>query len=213
MSEMKQDLPLLFKRTFIALVITVVLYWVCYQWVSIPLAYWFHQLSPNSLIYNLAAGLSFLFGFDFWAAVAVLGFLLCLVVYFFKRTLAWRRGLFFTMSLAGALFVAGVIKIVLARYRPDLLFTKGLYGFHFFSTNYWYNSTPSGHTARAFAIATCLGIFWRRWLPYFLAIATLVGLSRLVVDMHYAGDALLGAFIGIYVPLWVRMIFFRSSEL
>ncbi len=196
-----------------AAIVTAILYWVCYVWFSIPLAYWFHQLSPHSLLYQLAAGVSFLMGFDFWAVVAVLGFVIFAVGYAFKRTLIWRRGLLFTMSLLAALFVAGVFKIVLARYRPELLFTKGLYGFHFFSMNYWYNSTPSGHTARAFAIAVCCGLFWRRWRTLFIVLAVLVGLSRLILDMHYAGDALFGLFIGVFAPLWVRAIFFRSAQL
>ena len=62
------------------------------------------------------------------------------------------------------------------------------------------NSFPSGHTTAAFAAAM---IFWRAlpetWLGtkiMTMAMAVLMGLSRLYVGVHYPSDVLAGALIG-----------------
>ena len=60
------------------------------------------------------------------------------------------------------------------------------------------NSFPSGHTCAAFAAAMA----WVRTLPrerdriYAVAVAGLMGLSRLYVGVHYPTDVLVGAVIG-----------------
>lgn len=60
------------------------------------------------------------------------------------------------------------------------------------------NSFPSGHTCAAFAA----GMVWMRTLPWkwgriaAVAIAILMGLSRLYVGVHYPADVLVGGLIG-----------------
>lgn len=56
---------------------------------------------------------------------------------------------------------------------------------------------PSGHAARAFALATVLAERHGRtaaWIAY--PLATLVGLSRVASDAHWASDVLAGAALG-----------------
>jgi undecaprenyl-diphosphatase len=57
-------------------------------------------------------------------------------------------------------------------------------------------SFPSDHAAAAFAIAFAVLAFSRRVGAVFLALATLIGLSRIALGMHYPSDVLVGALVG-----------------
>lgn len=63
-------------------------------------------------------------------------------------------------------------------------------------------SFPSGHTSTAFAAAAALAVFAPRWLSVvFLAVAALVGVSRIELGVHYASDVVVGAVIGVVIGL------------
>jgi undecaprenyl-diphosphatase len=57
-------------------------------------------------------------------------------------------------------------------------------------------SFPSGHTMTAFSIALVVSFFYPslEWPMYFLAIS--IGLSRIVLGMHFLSDVLAGAALG-----------------
>jgi len=57
-------------------------------------------------------------------------------------------------------------------------------------------SFPSDHAAAAFAIAFGVLAFSRRGGLGFLAAATLIGLSRIALGMHYPSDVVAGALVG-----------------
>jgi undecaprenyl-diphosphatase len=66
-------------------------------------------------------------------------------------------------------------------------------------------SFPSDHAAAAFAIAFAVLAFSRRGGLVFLALATLIGLSRIALGMHYPSDVIAGALIG-----WVAAMLVTS---
>jgi undecaprenyl-diphosphatase len=57
-------------------------------------------------------------------------------------------------------------------------------------------SFPSGHTITAFAVAVSVGLFYPSLLPALLFCACNVGVSRVVLGMHFLSDVLVGAFLG-----------------
>jgi membrane-associated phospholipid phosphatase len=57
-------------------------------------------------------------------------------------------------------------------------------------------SFPSDHAAAAFAIAFAVLAFSRRAGAAFLVGATLIGVSRIALGMHYPSDVLAGALVG-----------------
>jgi undecaprenyl-diphosphatase len=101
----------------------------------------------------------------------------------------------FALVLAVGLFfsivVADDIKDLVKRPRPE-----GAGGTSYLIRNNY--SFPSGHALAAFLAATVLGAYYGR--KYYIAgytLALVVGLSRLYLGVHYPGDVLAGAIIGI----------------
>ncbi|MDP9054631.1 MAG: phosphatase PAP2 family protein [Acidobacteriota bacterium] len=57
-------------------------------------------------------------------------------------------------------------------------------------------SFPSGHTMTAFAIAFSLGLYYPALLVGLVFCAASVGVSRVILGLHYVSDVLVGAMIG-----------------
>ncbi len=75
-------------------------------------------------------------------------------------------------------------------------------------------SFPSNHAANNFAGATFLSYCYPALTPVFFAVSSLVAFSRVYVGVHYPGDVLAGAVIGlifglfffkIWVIIWLRV--------
>jgi undecaprenyl-diphosphatase len=64
-------------------------------------------------------------------------------------------------------------------------------------------SFPSGHTATAFAAAVAVGALHPRLRWPLVAVAALVGLSRIYLGVHYTLDVLAGAALGTAIGLTV----------
>ena len=121
--------------------------------------------------------------------------------------------LYICICVAIAIVIGDGLKYLLGRYRPIMLFEHNLYGLHFFSAEWALNSTPSGHTIRAFSLLTALAMLYRRFAFVFISIALLIGLSRVAVTAHYPSDVLFGAYIGILTAVWTYQYFFvKDSE-
>jgi membrane-associated phospholipid phosphatase len=130
------------------------------------------------------------------------------------------------LALASAL--AGMVKAVAGRARPyvhvdtvahDFDFMRGLDGHR-------YTSFPSGHTTSAFAVAAVTTAevahwtagkgWWGGW-PYLVGGtlfggATLVGVSRMYHDQHWASDIAAGAAIGTFSGLKVVQYAHRNPD-
>jgi undecaprenyl-diphosphatase len=67
------------------------------------------------------------------------------------------------------------------------------------------SSFPSGHTASAFAFATAAAGTIPRLRPELLALAGLVGYSRVHTGVHYPADVIAGAAIGVAAGKLTRL--------
>ncbi|MFH1685958.1 MAG: phosphatase PAP2 family protein [bacterium] len=56
---------------------------------------------------------------------------------------------------------------------------------------------PSSHAANAFGQATLFALSYRQWRWYLWVFASVVAISRVFVGVHYPGDVLAGAALGI----------------
>jgi undecaprenyl-diphosphatase len=133
-----------------------------------------------------------------WAAVAVI------------VGAATGRGLRGTILLAVVTWLAAFaadsasfgVKDLVHRTRPFVAHPQihPLYVVH--STSF-----PAGHAATAFAGATLLSYVAPRAAPALIALALLIGFSRVYVGVHYPSDVLAGAAIGVLVGLVAIALF------
>jgi len=105
-----------------------------------------------------------------------------------------RDGL--TASILAGGIITPLIKSVTGRSRPNQ--DRGSNSFEALGGNH---SLPSGHTTQAFALASVIAHHYdSRWVKgASYGLASLVGLSRIEKDAHYASDVLAGAAIGYFV--------------
>jgi membrane-associated phospholipid phosphatase len=114
-----------------------------------------------------------------------------------------RKLLYCCLAVAIAMVLGATLKWFFGRYRPELLFSQGLYGFSFFADQGSRHSFPSGHTFRIFSAMTALALVWSKARIWLFSLAGLVGISRVLVCRHFPSDVLAGAFVGIFCALWV----------
>lgn len=70
-----------------------------------------------------------------------------------------------------------------------------------------YHSFPSGHTSYCFMLAAVASAYFPRWRWWFYGAALFVGLGRVMADVHFLSDILVGVVIGylagqLFVRVW-----------
>lgn len=99
-------------------------------------------------------------------------------------------------AVLGTSVIGKLLKIIIGRFRPVFFEALGMTGFNPGSTEWAFNSMPSGHAFATFAGLVVIGMLkpkykWATW-----TLAIIIGLSRVVVGAHWPSDVLLGAFMG-----------------
>ena len=107
----------------------------------------------------------------------------------------------FVYSLALAGIMCNILKYIIGVSRPKYFFLEGYERINFFNLEHKINSFPSGHTQAAFTLAILLIIYLNRFIFYILVIATLMGISRIFMSMHFPSDLISGAYLGAIVPI------------
>lgn len=166
---------------------------ISYFFIDLPVARSFHALSQETRD---------LFEWITKAGVSTLYLIVSFVLFVFFRWIRQKRryadrALLFFSSIALSGIVTNMVKFMVGRLRPKMLFESGLYGFDPFRLGYEFNSFPSGHATTVFAIAVTCSFFLTKYRILFFLFAATVALSRLVLNAHYLSDLLAGACIGI----------------
>jgi len=131
------------------------------------------------------------------------GIVVAWILYAWLRgSAADRRGALASLFAAGiALTVNQVISHIWARPRPFVAHPDTVHVLLAYSRD---ASFPSDHAAAGFAIATTLVLVHRRWGVVALVAAAVMSYARVFVGLHYPGDVLAGAIIGVVVG-WTLM--------
>ncbi|HEY4497989.1 MAG TPA: phosphatase PAP2 family protein [Candidatus Paceibacterota bacterium] len=74
------------------------------------------------------------------------------------------------------------------------------------------NALPSGHATAAFALATAVFLWSRKWGLVLYAAALLVGISRIIGGIHWPTDIIAGAIIGSWSALMAYAILWRKER-
>ena len=121
-------------------------------------------------------------------------FIILAVILLLFRTTRRAGGTALTAMTFGLIVTNLTIKPLVSRARPWV----AMENFAVLVTSSDPNSFPSGHTCAAFAFAVALCMTQpQRWAKgAVLALAALMGFSRLYVGVHFPSDVLAGAVIG-----------------
>lgn len=115
-----------------------------------------------------------------------------------------RSGLRVALGYAAADIAGGVVRVALARHRPDS--TGDAWRFRPLHPEGEWGSMPSAHVTHAFAIAAGVAEEskhrWVSWAAY--GLATLVAADRVYRQRHWTSDVLVGATLGIAAARAVR---------
>jgi lipid A 4'-phosphatase len=116
--------------------------------------------------------------------------------------------LFSGIAVSGIL--VDILKVIVGRPRPKLLFSAGSYEFSWIglSADHW--SFPSGHAATAAALMAALWCLWPQPVLFYAVGAALVAASRVVMGAHYLSDVVMGGFIGVVVTRALAVAFERG---
>ena len=202
----------LHKKTVIFTLIAAVVYLAFFFFLDRSIDLWIHNNYAETWLHYLG----FYISYSVYDPFIKVGLAFCFVLIFVidpgikKR---WVRSLFYIcVSVSIVIIIGDGLKFILGRYRPVMLFENNLYGLTLFSTEWALNSSPSGHTFRAFALMTALSLLYRKFAVVFISIAVLIGLSRVVVTAHYPSDVLFGAFIGVITSVWTYYYFIQKPQ-
>ena len=83
---------------------------------------------------------------------------------------------------------SNVLKGVVHRLRPEVLFGPGYEGTGLWASGPHNDSFPSTHTAVYFSLFMPLAVRYPRWRGPLLLLPVLIGLGRLVLGAHYLSD-------------------------
>lgn len=139
---------------------------------------------------------------------SIIWLLLAAVMIYFPKTR--KAGVLVLLAIAlGYLVNNLVLKDLIERPRP-WIDISGLEPLIYASNP---NSFPSGHTCIAFAVA---GIICRtqpqKWALASIAVAILMGFSRLYVGVHYPTDVIAGAVVGIICSQVIWYIYTSANK-
>ncbi len=123
---------------------------------------------------------------------------LAVVVWGRMRTIARRAAVAAAASTGVALLIGQVLSHIVDRPRPFVAHPTLI---HLFAPHAADGSFPSDHTTAAFAIATAILLRNRLWGALALVAAAALGVSRVVIGVHYPLDVIAGAALGAGVAI------------
>ena len=126
---------------------------------------------------------------DFWAGWIFI--VICVLINCRPHGSDWRTGLFLSVIYGCVSGFQSIVRYVIDRPRPFItheVIVRIAYPIN--------PSFPSGHAATAFMIATILAHRFPKYKYLFYILASLVGISRIYLGVHYPSDVIAGALIG-----------------
>jgi membrane-associated phospholipid phosphatase len=193
-------------KLLIFFLITIALAFISYFYIDLAVATYFNGMKGSDLREYFGvitdAGKS-----EYYLVPAALAYL------FYKNKDSLKASkagfLFASVALSGILVL--IIKMFLGRFRPEMYFKHGNFGFDFFEVTQNMLSFPSGHSATAFSVAVAFGFLFKRYQFLFYTVAVLIVTSRVVITRHYVSDVLVGSLIGIIMTLYLYEKYYKKK--
>jgi len=180
----------------IGLWVAVIFIPLSYLYVDRELALFFHEHQVMKHFFKLMTKLG---QSEYYLIPSLLIYLVCRK----QNERIAKSALLVFASIVFSGIVTIVLKVSVARYRPDLLFSEGLYGFDWFRLGRQYMSFPSAHSTAVFSAFTSFALLWPKYrIPLFI-VAALVAFSRVATTQHFLSDVIAGALVGSLTSLFL----------
>ena len=129
--------------------------------------------------------------------------LMCLVMYLFGEGSARIAAQDAVITITGSQGIVQLGKNLVYRRRPYMVLPD--------VNTFWMRllkdySFPSGHTTAGFSMAAVMALHFPPYGYVVYPLATLVGVSRMYIGMHYPSDVIGGAFLGTAFALLTRAL-------
>ena len=126
---------------------------------------------------------------------------------------AGRLFAYFFLTIGSASVFVHLLKFLIGRARPELFTDLGAYSLTPFTGDNLYESFPSGHSAAAGAFFGAFAMLVPRFRGLFLALALVIGVSRVIVGAHYPSDVAAGLLLGLWTAMLLAFLFARKDWL
>lgn len=133
--------------------------------------------------------------------------------------------LFFKKKVAYAIMVSGILTLLVIHLFKKVFFLGILRPAGFFGEENLHivegvkmaytNSFPSGHTATGFAIFTIVCFYFSKSKSQYLwiALAILIGISRVYLSQHYWIDIFVGSLLGVLIGFLSMSFFYKIKKI
>lgn len=133
--------------------------------------------------------------------------------------------LFFKKKVAYAIIVSGILTLLVIHLFKKVFFLGILRPAGFFGEENLHivegvkmaytNSFPSGHTATGFAIFTIVCFYFSKSKSQYLwiALAILIGISRVYLSQHYWIDIFVGTLLGVLIGFLSMSFFYKIKKI
>ncbi len=188
----------------------IVLISLTYFYIDKPLAYYFHNLDlrTNLFVLNwitkLGLGIVYIPTFLLFAGY---------FRYISPNPVAEGRSWFLALCVIIPSLVCVLLKVLLGRARPDLLFSAQLYGFYGIQGHASFWSFPSGHTTVVMGAAYGLSAVFPRQSYAFIGVGLLIAFTRVFLTHHYLSDIMVASYLSLLEVGIIFCIFRRKSWL
>ena len=190
---------------------------VAVLWIDRPLAFYF-KADDDRLVHWFQWITQFGLGWG-WLVLSGLASLGLWGLAHSPRAGAWRERLiawslvpaFIFLSVLVSGLAADIVKILVGRTRPKLLFADGSFALTglSFRSDHW--SFPSGHVTNVAALAAALTMLWPRHVAAYWLFVALIALSRIATTQHFVSDTIGASFLAVLVTAYIRGVFTRSG--
>ncbi|KHD88110.1 MAG: hypothetical protein OM95_11405 [Bdellovibrio sp. ArHS] len=124
---------------------------------------------------------------------------------FFRR---WGLNFFVALIVCGV--ITHIIKFTVGRQRPHKTPDFDPFVFTPMTTHWHWHSFSSGHSQVIFTVATMLSVAFPKMRWFWIPMAMLICLTRVVVHDHFLSDTIFGACVG-YVGTLLAMSLMRAK--
>lgn len=170
-------------------------------WVDAPVSHWMHA-NATDWMRTLGTVLDHA-GQSHW----VLGYcaVAAIVLWRTQRDMA-RNHLLMFGSVAISGIIANIIKVLAGRPRPPLAIQSGIVSWEPLSWHmeFLWNSFPSGHATTGLCIAIMGSALYPRLSPLMWTLGIGIAVARIVLNVHYVSDVMVGSLIGAVVAVAMR---------